>query len=138
MERAVRGRGLLGALGPHPRTGEGEAEFLKQRTAVFMGTKLRTFLRTVVLWYFYCGLVLGFIVWFSYMWGLHSNVPAEVPTDERLRATLRIQPMVALDTGTRVVGWGPSLAIWATTPNGYSFGKWLAPGFYAKRLSPAV
>jgi hypothetical protein len=88
-----------------------------------------------VLWYFYCGLALGFIVWSSHMWGLHWNVSAEVPMDERLRTTLKIQPMVALDTGTRVIAWGPSLAIWASTPKGPSFNKWLAPGIYAKRLS---
>src|SRR5262245_66463203 len=94
-----------------------------------------TYLRTVVLWYFYCGLVLGFIVWVSYVWGFNSAVSAEVPAAERLKATLNIQPMIAPEIGTRVIAWGPSLVIWAWKPNGDSFGKWLAPGAYVERLS---
>jgi hypothetical protein len=81
-----------------------------------------TFFRTIVFGYFCCGLALGFIVWASYVWGFQAAVSAEVPLGERLRATVNIQPMIALDTGTRIVAWGPSLAIWATTPNGPSFG----------------
>jgi hypothetical protein len=30
----------------------------------------------------------------------------------------------------RMVSWLPALAIWAFTNNGYSFGEWLAPGFF--------
>jgi len=95
------------------------------------------FLRTIVLWYFYSGLVLGFIVWVSYVWGFNAAVSADVPMAERLKAMLNIQPIIAPEIGTRVIAWGPSLAIWASTPNGDSFGKWLAPGAYVRRLPPA-
>jgi hypothetical protein len=97
---------------------------------------MMTFLRTIVVWYFYCGLALGSVVWASYMWGFNAAASAEVPLAERLKATLNIQPMVAVETGTRVIAWGPSLAIWVSTPNGPSFGRWLAPGVYTRRLSP--
>ena len=99
---------------------------------------MKTILRAIVVGYFYCGVALGLIVWFSYMWGLHAAASADVPMAERVRATLNIQPMVLLSSGTRTIAWGPSLAIWAATPNDHSFGKWLAPGFYIKRLSPAA
>ncbi len=99
---------------------------------------MQTFLRTIVVWYIRCGLALGFLVWFSYMWGLQSAVSADVPMAERLKATWNIQPMVVLQTGTRIIAWGPSLALWAAAPNDNSFGKWLAPGFYIRRLSPAA
>ena len=34
---------------------------------------MKAFLRTIVLGYFYCGIALGFVVWFSYIWGLQSS-----------------------------------------------------------------
>src|SRR5262245_49997815 len=94
-----------------------------------------TLLRRIVVWYFCCGLVLGFIVWVSYVWGFNAAVSADVPMPERVKATVNIQPMIAPEIGTRVIAWGPSLAIWAAKPNGSSFGRWLAPGFYTKRLA---
>jgi hypothetical protein len=99
---------------------------------------MKTFFRVIVVWYFYGGLAFGFIVWLSYVWGLHSAVSAEVPIAGRVKATWDIQTIVAPDVGTRVIAWGPSLAIWVAAPNGQTFGKWLAPGFYARRLSPAA
>jgi hypothetical protein len=99
---------------------------------------MKTFLRMILVGYFYCGIALGFIVWLSYMWGLQAAVSADVPMAERARATWDIQPMVVLHTGTRIIAWGPSLAIWAAMPNDHSFGRWLAPGFYIRRLSPAA
>ena len=99
---------------------------------------MRAFLRTIVVWYVYCGLALGFIVWASYVWGLNAAASAEVPMADRVKATWDIQTMVAPDVGARIIAWGPSLAIWASTPNGPSFGKWLAPGVYAKRQSPRL
>ena len=98
---------------------------------------MKAFLRTIVLGYFYCGIALGFVVWFSYIWGLQSAVSREVPMADRVKATWDIQTMVAPDVGTRVIAWGPSLAIWAAAPNEETFGKWLAPGFYVRRLSPS-
>ena len=89
---------------------------------------MRAFLRTVVLGYFYCGLALGFIVWASYMWGLHAAVSAEVPMSERVRATLNIQPMVAPDVGARIIAWGPSLAIWPQRPTAHLPASGSAPG----------
>src|SRR5262245_35232530 len=102
---------------------------------------MKTFFRVISVigvWYFYGGLALGFIVWFSYIWGLHAAVSAEVPMAERLRATWNIQTMIAPDVGTRVIAWGPSLAIWTAAPSEQTFGTWLAPGFYVRRLSPAA
>ena len=99
---------------------------------------MKTFFRALVVWYFYGGLALGFIVWLSYVWGLHSAVSAEVPMADRVKATWDIQTMVAPDVGARVVAWGPSLAIWVAAPDGQTFGKWLAPGFYVRRLSPTA
>lgn len=99
---------------------------------------MKTLLRTILAGYFYCGFGFGFIMWLSHMWGLQAAVSAEVPMAERLKATWDIQPMVVLSTGLRIIAWGPSLAIWATTPSDHSFGKWLAPGFYIRRLSPAT
>jgi hypothetical protein len=96
---------------------------------------MRAFLRAIVLGYFYCGIALGLIVWFSYMWGLNAAASADVPIAEHVKATLNVQPMVLLSSGTRTIAWGPSLWVWAATPNDNSFGKWLAPGFYVRRLS---
>ena len=98
---------------------------------------MKAFLRTIALGYFYCGIALGFVVWASYVWGFQAAVSAEVPLGERLKATVNIQPMIALDTGTRVIAWAPSLAIWAAASNEETFAKWLAPGFYVRRLSPS-
>lgn len=97
---------------------------------------MKIFVRTVVVAYLYFGIALGFIMWLSYMWGLQSAVSADVPIAERVKATWDIQPLVVLHTGTRIIAWGPSLAIWAAMPNDHSFGRWLAPGFYIRRLSP--
>jgi hypothetical protein len=99
---------------------------------------MKILFRVIAVWYFYGGLALGFIVWFSYMWGVQFAASAEVPMAERVKAAWSIQTMIAPDVGTRVIAWGPSLAIWVAAPNEQPFGKWLAPGFYVRRLSPAV
>jgi hypothetical protein len=44
---------------------------------------------------------------------------------------LAIQPVALFASSLRVIAWGPELALWATSPNAYKFGNWLAPGLYA-------
>ena len=79
---------------------------------------MKDVLRRLGFAYLVVGGVLAGIMMFSYAWGSWG--------------VALFHPGVWFGSVLRTVTWGPSLAAWVAAPQGYSFGKWLAPGFYAE------
>jgi hypothetical protein len=75
-------------------------------------------LRKLALAYLAIGCILSSIMLFSYAWGGWGIA--------------LFHPGVWVSTVLRTVLWGPSLVAWYAEPRGYSFGRWLAPGFYTE------
>jgi hypothetical protein len=82
---------------------------------------MKAYLGYVFRTYIAIGVILGLIMWGSYAWSVGLSVSGQ----------LAIQPVALFASSLRVIAWGPELAIWATSPNTYTFGNWLAPGLYA-------
>jgi hypothetical protein len=85
---------------------------------------MKAALGNLVVAYLVVGGLLSGIMMFSYAWG-SSGIAL-------------FYPSIYFSSVLRTVTWGPSLAVWFVAPQGYSFGKWLAPGFYAERIDPGA
>jgi hypothetical protein len=93
---------------------------------------MKNVLRKLGLAYVVIGSLLANIVWFSYMWPATWGAPSHVSFWQQVIGVGVIEPYAVISGGLRLVFWGPSLAVWGFSPQGYPFGKWLAPGFYSE------
>ncbi len=74
--------------------------------------------------YLAIGAVLAAIMWLSYLLGAMFTPSARLSLGDRVGVTFKIHTGPCL---LHVVWWGPSLAFWMVTAQGYSLGQWLAP-----------
>jgi hypothetical protein len=75
------------------------------------------------------GAILAVTMWSSYLLGAMFTPSARFSFGQRVGVSFKIHTVPSL---LHAVWWGPSLAIWMVAPQGQSFGKWLAPGFYTE------
>jgi hypothetical protein len=80
--------------------------------------------------YFLIVAAFGLVMWTSYTWAGGWGAPSKIGFFDRMRLAWTMQTIAVVAGGMRVVTWGPALAGWAIYPDNYSFGQWLAPGFY--------
>src|SRR5262245_31242900 len=81
------------------------------------GSAMKT-LRNLVRGYFVVGTLLAGIMAFSYGWGTTWGA--------------LLNPPIVISSVLRAVAWAPSFGEWLRNPQDYSFGEWLAPGFYVE------
>jgi hypothetical protein len=79
------------------------------------------------------GAVFANVMWVSYLWPV---VARDLTFLQQVVGITVVQPIALMSAAIRFVLWGPSLALWMVAPQDYSFGKWLAPGLYAERVTP--
>ena len=77
------------------------------------------------------GVVLASAMWTSYLWSTTWGAPSDLSFTQRLALTASVQKAAFPQCALHAIVWGPSLVVWMISPQGYSFAKWLAPGFYA-------
>lgn len=91
--------------------------------------------------YLWIGAVISVVTWVSYsappILDPRMN-PSNASLYERIAAATSIQPIALAYSLPRVVTWGPGLLVWFIAPGDYSFGKWIAPGAYWEKVSPAA
>jgi hypothetical protein len=79
------------------------------------------------------GAVLGGIMWTSYLLGpLLMPAPTSVGFAQRVGMGFSGLQVAFVGSVVHAILWGPSLVVWMMAPQGYPFGMWLAPGFYAE------
>ena len=76
--------------------------------------------------------MLAGILWASYAFGPLFVMPIWAA----LMVSIVVQPVALVGALFRLCFWGPSLLLWFAYPQDYSFGKWLAPGFYPELVTP--
>lgn len=81
--------------------------------------------------YMQAGALLSTIMWLSYLWPVTWGAPAHLGFFQQAIGIFVIQPVAVFSAAIRLFLWGPSLAMWLISPQSYSFGEWLAPGFYS-------
>lgn len=87
-------------------------------------------LRRALRWYGLIGTVFALLVWGSFTLPvLFTDAPVTIA--ERFIGVLAVQPAGLVSALVRFLFWAPSLVLWATAPENYSFGLWLLPGYYA-------
>ena len=96
---------------------------------------MRSLLRTIATGYVVGGVWFGTIVWLSYLWPVTWGAPASMGFFQQVIGVFTMQPIAILSGGVRFALWAPSLLMWALAPGEYSFGEWLAPGFYSEVIA---
>ena len=79
------------------------------------------------------GAIFAFIMEVSYLWGAAWILWEAGPISGFIPAAVSLA--LGIFAGVlRVIDWLPSFIIWAMTENTYSFGRWIAPGFYVSAV----
>ena len=96
---------------------------------------MKNFLKSLGFGYFIIGSLLSIPMALSYVyaqWFVLIGMGWSVFSFSGLSFLMMSGYLIAITPIVRAILWLPSLVMWFADPGGYSFLKWLAPGFYAE------
>ena len=94
---------------------------------------MKNFFRSIAIIYFAIGSLLSFPMAISYIyaqWFVVIDMGWSIFSFAGLGLIMFTGYLIVITPMIRAIFWLPSLVMWLIEPGGYSFLRWIAPGFY--------